>query len=262
MSVAVDTAGTPFTDRLPAEARGLVDEAQARGLAVRLMGGIGIRLALGLRFDPAFERTYGDIDILTRRRDARGVEELLEERGWAPASQFNALNGARRLLFHDPVSDAQVDVFVEAFEMCHALPLAESLDRPGPALPATDLLMTKLQIVSLNAKDRNDCYALLCGSAVADGDHTAIEPARVAALTGRDWGVHHTFELNLARLSAGLAEGAVPDPCVARVRAGIDAIAAAMEDAPKSRNWKLRARIGERKRWYDDPEEVDRTADA
>lgn len=262
MSVAVDTAGTPFTHRLPAEGQALVAEAQARGLAVRLLGGIGIRLLLDERFDPAFERPYGDIDIVTRRRDARGVEELLEQRGWAPAAQFNALNGARRLLFHDPLSDAQVDVFVEAFEMCHALPLAESLDRTGPSLPASDLLMTKLQIVSLNAKDRNDCYALLCGSPVADGDHTAIEPLRIAALTSREWGVHHTFELNLARLSEGVSEGAVPEPCVGRVRAGVDAIAAAMEDAPKSRNWKLRARIGERKRWYDDPEEVDRTADA
>jgi hypothetical protein len=31
-----------------------------------------------------------------------------------------------------------------------------------------------------------------------------------------------------------------------------------MEAAPVSRGWKLRARIGERRRWYDEPEEVDR----
>jgi hypothetical protein len=30
-----------------------------------------------------------------------------------------------------------------------------------------------------------------------------------------------------------------------------------IEEAPKSRAWKLRAKIGERKRWYDLPEEVD-----
>jgi len=29
-----------------------------------------------------------------------------------------------------------------------------------------------------------------------------------------------------------------------------------MEQAPKSRAWKLRAKIGRRKRWYETPEEV------
>lgn len=258
MSALVETAGTPFTDRLPEEARGLVEQAEEQGLSVRLMGGIGIRLRLGDRFDPAFARRYGDIDVITRRRDARALEQLLEQRGWEPATQFNALNGARRLLFHDPRSDAQVDVFVEAFEMCHELPLADGLERPGPSLGATDLLMSKLQIVSLNEKDRNDCYALLCGAPVADGDPAAIEPERLASVTAREWGVHHTFELNLARLRDGVADGAVPAESAASVHAGLDALARAMEDAPKSRNWKLRARIGERKRWYDEPEEVDR----
>jgi hypothetical protein len=31
-----------------------------------------------------------------------------------------------------------------------------------------------------------------------------------------------------------------------------------MEAEPKSRGWKMRAKIGERKRWYELPEEVDR----
>jgi hypothetical protein len=247
MSLAV---APPFNDRLVEEGAGLVAAAEERGLAVRLLGGVAIRLLLGERFDPAFERVHRDIDAVTRRRDAPGLEALLAERGWAPAREFNALNGARRLLFHDPASEAQVDVFVGSFEMCHSLPLADRLDAPGPSLPATDLLMTKLQIVELNAKDRSDLYALLAGCEVANGDPRALEPARVAELTAGDWGLHHTFELNLARL----LEGDVPE--VARPR--IEAIVAAMETAPKSRGWKLRERIGERRRWYDEPEEVDR----
>jgi hypothetical protein len=248
----------PFGDRLLEEGRGLVEQAAERGLTVRLMGGIGIRTVLGDRFPERFARAYGDIDIIVGRRDARAVEELLAGRGWDPATAFNALNGSRRLLFHDPVGSAQVDVFVDAFEMCHALPLGESLQRPGPALPATDLLMSKLQIVALNAKDRSDMYALLEGCDMRDGDHRSIEPDRVAALTGRDWGLHHTFELNLGRLREGLACAEAP----AALGTPIDAIAQAMERAPKTRAWKLRARIGERKRWYEDPEEVDRTTEA
>jgi hypothetical protein len=247
-----------FAPRLLEEGRALVAQAGDRGLTVRLMGGIGIRLVVGDRFPERYTRAYGDIDIMVSRRDSRAVEELLAARGWDPATAFNALNGARRLLFHDPASSAQIDVFVEAFEMCHSLPFADSLQRPGPTLPATDLLMSKLQIVSLNAKDRSDLYALLLGCDLRDGDHRAIEPARITALTGRDWGLHHTFELNLARLRDGVAAG----EAVADVAATLDTLAEAMERAGKSRSWKLRARVGERKRWYEDPEEVDRTVDA
>lgn len=244
----------PFTDRLPQEGRELAAEAAAQGLHVRLLGGVAILLLLGDRFDPAFARPYRDIDLFCGRKDGRGVEQLLSARGWAPAVEFNTLGGGRRLLFHDPLSEAQVDVFVGEFAMCHELPLADSLGRPGPSLPATDLVMTKLQIVELNAKDRSDLYALLSGCAVGDGDERAIEPARLASLTGRDWGLHHTFELNLARLRAGVDSGEGP----ASAAAAIDALTAAMEAEPKSRGWKMRAKIGERKRWYELPEEVER----
>lgn len=245
-----------FLDRLPDEGRGVIADADARGLRVRLIGGIAIKLLLGDRFDAAFERPYGDIDVLCGRKDGRGLEELLSARGWEPAKEFNALNGARRMLFHDPRSSAQVDVFVGEFSMCHTLPLADSLDRPGPSLPATDLVMTKLQIVELNAKDRSDLYALLSGCDVGDGDHASIEPSRMAALTSGDWGLNHTFELNLAKLRAGVDAGEGP----AGAAVAIDALIGAMEAAPKSRGWKMRARIGERKRWYELPEEVDREA--
>jgi len=252
MSAMTDTGS--FLNRLPEEGRGIVGDAEERGLRVRLLGGIAIRLLLGDRFDAAFERPYRDVDVLCGRKDGRGVEALLSARGWEPAAEFNALNGSRRLLFHDPGSEAQVDVFVGEFSMCHALPLADSLDRPGPSLPATDLVMTKLQIVELNAKDRSDLYALLAGCEVGDGDPAAIEPARMASLTSKDWGLHHTFELNLAKLREGVAAGEGP----AAAAGPIDALAAAMEAEPKSRGWKMRARIGERKRWYELPEEVER----
>jgi hypothetical protein len=249
----------PFKDRLIEEGRDLVAAADARGLAVRLIGGVAIRLVLGDRFDPALERPVQDIDAITRRRDARGLETLLGERGWESAREFNALNGARRLLFHDPASDAQVDVFVEAFEMCHTLPLADRLDSPGPALAATDLLLTKLQIVELNAKDRNDLYALLGGAGLAAGDPAAIDPGRVAELTAADWGLHHTLELNLRRLADSVGEDGAATRDRDAITEAIEAISVAMEEAPKRQAWKLRARLGERKRWYDDPEEVDRT---
>ncbi len=36
----------------------------------------------------------------------------------------------------------------------------------------------------------------------------------------------------------------------------IDELMERIDREPKSRGWKLRARLGERKRWYETPEEV------
>lgn len=251
-----------FLDRLDDECAELLRATGERGLSVRLLGGMAIRTLLGDRLHPSFRRPVNDIDVITKRKDARALEELLAQRGWAPETSFNALNGARRLLFHDPHSTAQVDVFVGAFEMCHTLPLADRMDEFEPTLPATELLTTKLQIVALNAKDRSDLYALLHGCDLADGDHRAIEPGVLGAMAAGDWGLFHTFQLNLAHLRDAIGETALEagerDVVLDRVGSLLDEL----ERAPKTRGWKLRARIGERKRWYDDPEEVDRSPEA
>lgn len=255
------TVSTPMDTRLEAEAREIIAAATERGQLVRLLGGLGIRVLLGDRFPSELERHYGDIDVFCDKRSARGLEQLLPERGWAAEQSFNALNGSRRMLFHDPHGSAQVDVFVGAFEMCHTLPLADGLGRHELSLVATDLLMSKLQIVSLNAKDRGDLYALLCECEVADGDPAALEPGRLAQVTSADWGTQHSFELNFGRLREALPDSGLRAEHQAAAGAAIDTLTAAIDAAPKSRGWKLRARIGERKRWYEEPEEVDRHHD-
>lgn len=225
---------------------------------MRLLGGMGIRLRLGERMDARFHREIEDLDFITPRRSASAVEQLLGDCGWAPEARFNALNGSRRLLFNDPTSEHKIDVFVEVFEMCHALPLVERIAVHEDTLPAAELLMSKLQVVSLNAKDRSDLYGLLHGCEVADHDDGAINAARVAELAGADWGLQHTFELNLARLHDGLQETGLTPEQQARIERHLGVLQSALEQAPKSRGWRMRARIGERKRWYEEPEEVDR----
>ena len=246
------------TERLVEEGPQLAIEAEQKGLTARLIGGVGIRTLLGERFDPLFARPLHDIDLYTRKRDSRKLEDLIKDHGWQPVREFNALNGNRRLLFNDPDSEAQIDVFVEAFEMAHALPLADGLRHSGLTLPGTELLMTKLQIVELNEKDRGDCYALLYGCTIGDGGAATIDPARIAHLTGRDWGLQHTFELNLRRLSDGLSSRPLPANGTQVISNAIAGVGSAIDAEPKSRGWRMRARIGERKQWYEEPEEVRR----
>lgn len=249
---------TAIDPNLEREARRLLAEIGRVGLEARLIGGMAIRLLADDQLHPVFAREIQDLDFVVSKRHRRDLERLLAEAGYAPEEQFNALNGSRRLLFDDRKHGRQVDVFVDRFEMCHVLPLAEQLTRRPDTLPAAEVMMTKLQIVHLNAKDRSDLYAILRSHEVASHDERAVNVSRITALTAEDWGLHRTFELNLERLSAGLA-GEPLDAESREVIAGrIEALTAAMTDAPKSRRWKLRARVGDRRRWYEEPEEVDR----
>jgi hypothetical protein len=248
---------------LAAEALRLLASIEAEEIEARLIGGMAIRLLAGERFDPAFAREIADLDFFAARGEARRLGELLAGSGYEPDEQFNALHGARRLLFVDPLHGRQVDVFVGSFEMCHTLPLAERIGTRPQTMPAAELLMTKLQIVELNEKDRGDIFALLLAHELAESDRDAaggeaIDAARIASLTSRDWGLHRTFELNLERLREAAPELPLGEDRRATIADRIDRLAATIEAAPKSRRWKLRERIGERMQWYEEPEEVDR----
>lgn len=142
--------------------------------------------------------------------------------------------------------------------MCHTLPIAERLDVVPLTLPAADLLLTKLQIVRLNEKDRNDAYALLLALEVGTTDDGAINAAWVARLCARDWGLYRTLQLNLEKLREGLSGAPLSDAERDLITQRLAAVETAMEDEPKGSKWKLRARVGDKVRWYEDPEEVER----
>jgi hypothetical protein len=254
----MSTNGSPIVPGVVDEGRRLMGVLEGERLAVRLLGGLAIRLIAADGFRPALEREYNDIDLATSSRDGRRLAQVLSDQGYEPNKTFNRMHGARRLLFYDEPNERQLDVFVGGFEMCHTLPIDERLDLVPTTLPAADLLMTKLQIVKLNAKDRNDLYALLLGLEVAPHDHDAINGTWVARLCARDWGLYRTVQMNLERLRQEVGVAPVEDGDRRLIVGRIASLTEAIEAQPKGSKWKLRARVGDKVRWYEDPEEVDR----
>jgi hypothetical protein len=240
------------------EARLMLAEADRQGLPLRVLGGMAVRLRAADGLPEGLEREIRDIDLATLRGQGRRVADFLERRGYAPNRTFNAMHGARRLLFYDEQHRRQVDVFVDSFEMCHVLPLSERLLLEPETVPLAELLLTKLQIVQLNPKDRSDVYALLLSAEVGDDDGDHINARRIAALCARDWGLYRTLQLNLERLATGLSEVELTPAQRQLVAARLQAIEAAMAAAPKTARWRMRARVGDRVRWYEEPDEVDR----
>jgi hypothetical protein len=239
------------------EARRLLDMAASEGTTMSLLGGVAIRLRAEDVPAP-LDREYKDLDFVVPKGRGGDADKLLTDGGYQPEASFNAMNGNERMLFLDPDHGRQVDVFVGSFRMCHLIPLGERLAPGRPTVPLAELLLTKLQIVELNEKDVRDTVLLFHGHEVADHDDDAVNAQRIAELCARDWGLWRTITHNLARCDELLAEYALADDDRRRVSARIAEVLGQIGDAPKSRSWKLRARIGERKRWYELPEEVER----
>jgi hypothetical protein len=236
------------------EGQRLLARAAEADVPLRLLGGVAIRLRAPGELLPAFRRTYADLDFVTAKRGAGRAAELFRNEGYEPHVAFNALHGKERLLFFDIDHDRQVDIFVGAFAMSHKIPLDARLEVDPVSIPLAELLLTKLQIAQLNEKDIRDALALLEGHPVGDADGETVNAGRIAALCGADWGLWRTITGNLDTCCA-LAPG-YDVPNRAEVEARLQELLRRIEAEPKTRSWKLRARLGERKRWYELPDEV------
>jgi hypothetical protein len=236
------------------EGQRLLARAAETDVPLRLLGGVAIRLRAPGELLPAFRRTYADLDFVTAKKEARRAAELFRNEGYEPHVAFNALHGKERLLFFDVDHDRQVDIFVGAFAMSHKIPLDARLEVDPVSIPLAELLLTKLQIAQLNEKDIRDALALLEGHPVGDADGETVNAGRIAALCGADWGLWRTITGNLDTCCA-LAPG-YDVPNRAEVEARLQELLHRIEAEPKTRSWKLRAKIGERKRWYELPDEV------
>jgi Uncharacterised nucleotidyltransferase len=238
----------------------LLSAAERSGVEVRVLGGMAIVLHAGELLHPAFRREIGDIDLATPKGEGRKVADFLTDQGYTPNKTFNAMHGARRLLFYDEPNGRQIDVFVGTFEMCHELPLSDRFELERQTLPLAELVMTKLQIAKLNRKDAYDLYSLFLTHEVADGDSETINSGWIARLCSRDWGLYRTLQLNLERLRADLDVPGLEAAELETIDARILALEQAIEREPKSAKWKMRARVGDRVRWYADPEELEKGA--
>jgi hypothetical protein len=248
-------------DPLP-EALHIVREVGNQGLAIKILGGLGVRV-LCPDFPPR-QRAGQDIDLACLGKTRRQVADHLERAGCEPDKRFNNLNGDRQMYFTAP-SGRPIDVMVDRLTMCHVLDFRPSFGTASPTLDPADLLLSKLQIVELNAKDAHDIFHLLSGVPVApasrNGDtvRPSIDPDRFGSVLASDWGWWRTVTGSLDKLPSLLAER----PALAPPHPRYDALAQAKQlreiadTVPKGAKWKLRARIGDKVRWYELPEEVD-----
>lgn len=237
-----------------AEGRRVAEAAARAGLPLRLLGGVAIAILCPSSHRPPLARQYGDIDFATTGAAGDRVVQLMESLGYRGDKEFNMLHGHRRLRFWDEHNERQVDIFVNEANLCHRISLQARLEVVPLTLSLADLAILKLQVVETSEKDYLDICAIFADHDLTVDD-SGVNFTYIASLAASDWGLWRTlgiiaeraerFALDLPNFEAGqLVAGRLR-----RLREELD-------HAPKTRSWKLRSRIGDRKRWYERPEEV------
>src|SRR4029079_12692993 len=90
----------------------------------------------------------------------------------------------------------------------------------------------------------------------ADTDNGAVNGAHIAVLCADDWGLWRTITANLERCRGHVTDYELPDEDRARIEQRFDLLLEKIEAEPKSRGWRRRAKVGDKKRWDELPEEV------
>lgn len=245
--------GNPLADPV-AEGRRIAEAAAGRDVPVRMLGGVAIAMRCPSARRRPLQRAYGDLDLAAPGRARKEAAELLESLGYAGDREFNLLHGHRRLLFWDRRNERQLDVFVEEANLCHRIELRRRLELVPLTLSLADLAVLKLQVVETSEKDYLDLCALFADHEPT-GDESGVNVAYIAALAASDWGLWKTLGTVAERCERfalgleGFEAGEVVAERLRQLRRELDRV-------PKTRGWKLRSRLGERKRWYELPEEI------
>ena len=258
--VPPEVVGPTLRDPL-AEALRLIGLADKDALHVRLMGGLSFHVRVP-DWTARVERERRDIDLATLSSDRKALSGLMEASGYVADRQYNALYGHKQMYFMDPARGRPVDVIVDRLDMCHTFEFADRLGVDRPTLPLAEMLLSKLQIAHINRKDILDLLALLSNYPLGPRDEGTINLTRITALTSTDWGWWRTLTGNLDKLRLFVATELQPgelefsQPPQFNVEVQVGELRTAIDDASKTRRWKLRAQVGERLQWFQEPEEV------
>lgn len=263
MTARDQTAVVLDRELLETEVARIVEAVAGAGRTIRVTGSIAVALHCpdARALLPSFARTYADIDLAAYRRDARSIAVALGELGYVEDREITIASEGRRSIFDHPGLRIHLDVFYDRLEFCHVIPLEGRLEADSPTIPLAELLLSKLQIVKLNEKDAVDTILLLLDHELGEGDGDdgggRIDLGRIARLAAEEWGLWRTLHQNLDKVGA-LAAGypQLSDAQRERVAAAIATLLARIDAEPKPLAWRMRDRVGDRRQWWTDVDEV------
>jgi hypothetical protein len=245
-----------------AEADRLLTLARETGVTLRLLGAVAFarRCPNHAYLRERLGRHYTDIDFAAYGREAAEIRTMLASAGYAEDPQVYVDSEGSRLVAEHPGMGMHIDVFLDKLEFCHTVLWKGRLDLDPETIPLAEMLLQKMQIVEINEKDLIDTITLLLEFPLGDSDDATINIGRIAEICAKDWGWWRTLTMNLDKVRQ-MAEHyeQLSDDETRRVADQVRTALARIAAEPKSMSWKLRARIGDRKKWYRDVGELTAT---
>ena len=259
------------------EAEKLVEEAKEKGATLRIMGGLGIAMHSRefRHFAVKLGRTgagvvkgqeYTDIDFMSYGKQRNKVKEFFAESGYAKRKATLSSAASNRQIYYHPKGWFYIDVFFDKLLVAnHPIDFKRRLELDYPTITITDMLLEKIQMwEAFSAKDLKDCLLLLRVHNVKEkGEKESIDASYIAKLLSQDWGFWYTATANLQKLRKFIAEidklgpgiGINPKQIEKKDREEIvqrvETLLNRIDKQSKSFGWKMRSKVGTKKRWYE-----------
>ena len=233
--------------------------AREEGTTLRLLGAVAFarRCPNHAYLRERLGRHYTDIDFAAYGREASQIRAMLARAGYTEDPQVYVDSEGSRLVAEHPGIGMHIDVFLDKLEFCHTVLWKGRLEIDPETIPLAELLLQKMQIVEINEKDLIDAITLLLEFPLGDSDDETINIGRIAAICRKDWGWWRTLTMNLDKVRQ-MAEHyeQLTEEETRRVSDQVRAALERIEAEPKTMSWRLRSKVGDRKKWYRDVGEL------
>jgi len=258
------------------ESENIVNTAQKEGITLRIIGGLSIAMhcqQLG-EFAKKLGRTgtgvvkgqeYSDLDFVSYRKQRDKVKELFDKIGYVKRRATLSSAASERQIYYHPKGWFYVDVFFDQLIVAnHPIDFRRRLELDYPTITVTDMLLEKVQMwEAFGVKDLKDCLLLLKAHDVKEQNGKEnIDASYIAKVLAQDWGFCYTVSTNLKNIKRFVTEldklgsdaqidpALIPDEERRAISEKITALLNRIDAEPKSFGWKMRAKVGTKKQWY------------
>ena len=268
--------GTVPTEVFMRESQGIVEKAKDEGLTLRIIGGLGIAMHCQKfnEYAKKLGRTgtgvakgqeYSDLDFISYRKQRDKVKELFGKIGYMKRRATLSSAASERQIYYHPKGWFYVDVFFDQLLVAnHPIDFRGRLELDYPTITAADMLLEKVQMwEAFGVKDLKDCMLLLRAHDIKEqNEKESIDASYIARVLAQDWGFWYTATTNLQNIKRFMSEldklgtDAQIDPALitdkerSDISEKITALLNRIETEPKSFGWKMRAKVGTKKQWY------------
>lgn len=231
------------------EAIHIIDVARNKGAILRLIGGLAVRNHCEII--DFCERDYADIDLVGLKKHFKKINETFKELGYKENRNVAIATSGQQMQFYMEDLEDHVDVFLDTFRMEHDVVLKDRLTLEDYTISISDILITKLQIYTMNEKDLRDIITIVKDVPLGEEDKSGIINVRyISKLCSRDWGLYIDIISNIDKCLNLMHHYNLSPEEVEQIQSKLNKIKEVIENEPKTRRWKLRAKIGKKKAWY------------